>query len=234
MQFSEKRVLIAGGTSGLGLHLAEQFVVQGARVVICGRDSEKGRKAARQSGADFLAINLCEQQQVDNLFDHLHRHHGQLDIAVNCVGFARAASLLEETEQSWQENIDTNLTAIWRCMKWEIRFMLEQISGGSIINMSSIAGLSAYAPDISSYVATKHALVGLTKAAALEYAQHNIRINALCPSRISSTSSEDNSVPMGRTGTLKDVANAAFFLASEQSSFITGQALPVDGGYSAR
>ena len=234
MQFSEKRVLITGGTSGLGLYLAEQFVLQGARVMICGRDPDIGRKAASRSGADFLAIDLCDPQQVDNLFDYLHSHHGQLDIAINCVGFARAASLLEETEQSWQENIDTNLTAIWRCMKWEVRLMLEQISGGSIINMSSIAGLFSYAPDISSYVTTKHALVGLTKAAALEYAQYNIRINALCPARICSTSADDDSVPIGRTGTPKDVANAAFFLASEHSSFITGQALPVDGGYSAR
>lgn len=233
MQFSEKRILITGGTSGLGLHLAEQFRQQGASVLICGRDPVKGRKAARQSGAEFLATDLCEGQQVDRLFDYIHEHYKQLDIAINCAGFARSSSLLDESEESWRETLDVNLTSVWRCMKWEVRMMLEQIDGGAIINMSSIAGLHGYAADMSSYVATKHALVGLTRAAALEYATHNIRINALCPARICTHRAEDDMLPTGYTGTPQDLANAAFFLASETSSFITGQALPVDGGFSA-
>lgn len=234
MQFSEKRVLVTGGTSGLGLCLAEAFVVRGARVVICGRNPDKGRKAARYSGADFLAVDLCVQDQADHLFDYLRSRHKQLDIAINCVGFARSSPLLEESEESWQETLDVNLTSVWRCMKWEIRLMLEQICGGSIINMSSIAGLHGFESDMASYVATKHALVGLTKAAALEFAPNNIRINALCPARICSEPIDDHHYPTGRTGTPRDVTNAALFLASEHSSYITGQTLPVDGGYSAR
>ena len=116
-------------------------------------------------------------------------------------------------------------------MRHEISMMLGQIYGGVIINMSSVAGLSAVCPDISSYVAAKHGVVGLTRAAALEFAAHNIRVNALCPGKITSEKTMDAQYPLGRTGNLQDVVDAAMFLASDQSSYITGHALPVDGGF---
>ena len=231
IDFSDKRVLVTGGTSGLGLSIAGQFVKNGARVVVCGRDKVRGRKAARITGADFVPTDLCSSADVSALFDDIHRLFGQLDIAVNNAGIATLKPLLEQTEQAWQQELDINLTAVWRCMRHEVSMMLGQIYGGVIINMSSIAGLSAVCPDISSYVAAKHGVIGLTRATALEFAAHNIRINALCPGKITSEQQLDEQYPMGRTGKHQDVVQAVMFLASDQSSYITGHALPVDGGF---
>ena len=231
IDFSDKRVLVTGGTSGLGLGIAGQFVKNGARVLICGRDRERGHKAIKTTGADYIPVDLCSSSEVSGLFDYIHRHFGQLDIAVNNAGIARLKPLLEQTEQEWRQELDINLTAVWRCMRHEISMMLGQIYGGVIINMSSVAGLSAVCPDISSYVAAKHGVVGLTRAAALEFAAHNIRVNALCPGKITAEKTMDAQYPLGRTGNLQDVVDAAVFLASDQSSYITGHALPVDGGF---
>ena len=231
IDFSDKRVLVTGGTSGLGLVIAEQFVKSGARVVVCGRDKERGHKAAKTTGADYVPADLSSPTDVSALFDYIYRHFGQLDIAVNNAGMARLKALLEQTEEEWQQELDINLTAVWRCIRHEVSMMLGQIYGGVIINMSSVAGLSAVCPEISSYVTAKHGVIGLTRATALEFAAHNIRINALCPGKITSEKKTDDQCPMGRTGDQQDVVHAVMFLASDQSSYITGHALPVDGGF---
>lgn len=231
IDFSDKRILVTGGTSGLGLGIAGEFVKNGARVVVCGRDRERGHKAAKTTGADYVPTDLCSSTEVVALFDYIYRHFGQLDIAINNAGMARLKPFLEQTEQEWREEFDINLTAVWRCMRHEVSMMLGQIYGGVIINMSSIAGLSAVCPEISSYVTAKHGVIGLTRATALEFAAHNIRINALCPGKITSEKKIDDQYPMGRTGDHQDVIQAVMFLASDQSSYITGHALPVDGGF---
>lgn len=231
IDFSDKRILVTGGTSGLGLRIAREFVESGAKVVICGRDKDRGHKAAKTTGADYVPTDLCRSPEVAALFDHIHRHLGQLDIAINNAGTARLKPLLEQSELEWQNDIDINLTAVWRCMRHEISMMLGQIYGGVIINMSSVAGLSAVCPHISSYVTAKHGVIGLTRATALEFACHNIRINAVCPGKVTAGKKTDDLYPLGRTGEPMDVVHAVMFLASDQSSYITGHALPVDGGY---
>ena len=231
IEFSDKRVLVTGGTSGLGFGIAQQFINSGARVVICGRDKDRGHKAAKTTGADYVPADLCNPDEVIALFDYIHRHFRQLDIAINNAGLARPRPLLEQTEQEWQEELDINLTAVWRCMRHEISMMLGQIYGGVIINMSSDAGLSALCPETSSCVAARHGVIGLTRVAALEFASHNIRINALCPGKITAEKKTDDQYPLGRTGELPDVVHGIMFLASDQSSYITGHALPVDGGF---
>ena len=232
INFSDKRILVARGASGLGLSIAREFVQCGAKVVICGSDKDRGCKAAKTTGADYVPTDLCQPAEVEALFDYIHRHMGQLDIAVNGVNPVRLKPLLEQTEQEWREDLEVNLTAIWRCMRHEISMMLGQIYGGVIINISSAAGLPAIHPDISSYVTVKDGVVGLTRAAALEFASHNIRINALCPEKITTQKKTDDQKTLGRTGEPSDVVHAVMFLASDQSSCITGHALPVDGGYS--
>lgn len=232
MDLSDKQVLVTEGTSGPGLSIAGQFVKNGAQVVVCGRNRKRGRIAARITGADYVPTDLCSSADVSALFDYLHRHFGQLDIAVNNAGMARLTPFLEQTEQAWQQELDSNLTAVWRCMQHEISIMLGQIYGGVIINMSSVEGLSAMCPKRSSYVAVRHGVIGLTKAAALEFATHNIRINALCSGKITAERKMDDQYPMGRTGDYQDVVRAVMFLASDQSGYITGHVLPVDGGFS--
>lgn len=233
-QFSDKCVLVTGGTAGLGLCMAEQFVQEGARVFICGRDKDRGHKVARQISADYIPTDVCDREQTKNLFAYIRGRHGQLDIAINNVGLALSSAFLELSEDDWSLCLDANLTSMWRCMQWEIRLMLEQIYGGVIVNMSSIAGFSAVRSELSPYVSSKHAVLGLTKAAALEFSRHNIRINALCPGLITSSPEDTDAYPVGRTGTPLEVARVAMFLASDQASYITGQAIPVDGGFSVR
>jgi NAD(P)-dependent dehydrogenase (short-subunit alcohol dehydrogenase family) len=247
--FAEKVVLVTGATRGIGRATAVAFAREGAKVVFCGRHEEWGEETARlarEAGgeATFVRADVRIEAEVQALVDRTASEHGRIDCAFNNAGFEAMAPLVEQTETNTDLSLDTNVKGVFFSLKHEIRLMKEA-GGGAIVNESSIAGLRGI-PDNSLYSASKHAVIGLTKTAALENAGFSIRINALCPSAIDGAMlrgfmetrrlSEEQMVsyvPIGRIGKPEDVAEAVLFLCSEKASYITGATLQVDGGMSA-
>jgi NAD(P)-dependent dehydrogenase (short-subunit alcohol dehydrogenase family) len=241
-----KVVLITGGSSGIGRTTALAFGAQGARVVICSdRNVDDGQETVqmiKKAGgeASFVQADVTVAAQVQAMIGCTVETYGRLDYAFNNAGIFMGGSTVDCTEEAWDRVMAVNLKGIWLCMKHEIPQMLQQ-GGGIIVNMSSVAGLTAY-PNAASYIASKHGVVGLTKAAAVEYAHLGIRINAVCPAVIRTplwgTSLDDVTFgarqsalhPIGRIGTPEDVATAVLWLCSDSAAFITGIALPIDGG----
>jgi NAD(P)-dependent dehydrogenase (short-subunit alcohol dehydrogenase family) len=247
--FAEKVVLVTGATRGIGRATAVAFAREGANVVFCGRHEEWGEETARlarEAGgeATFVHADVCIEAEVQALVDRTASEYGRIDCAFNNAGFEAMAPLVEQTEINSDLTLDTNVKGVFFCLKHEIRHMKEA-GGGAIVNESSLAGLRGI-PDNSLYSASKHAVIGLTKTAALENAGFGIRINALCPSAIDGVMlrgfmenrglSEEQMVsyvPIGRIGKPEDVAEAVLFLCSDKASYITGATLQVDGGMSA-
>ena len=247
--FAEKVVLVTGATRGIGRATTIAFAREGAKVVFCGRHVEWGQETARlarEAGgeATFVRADVRVEAEVRALVDRTASEHGRIDCAFNNAGFEAMAPLVEQTESNSDLSLDTNVKGVFFSLKHEIRLMKEA-GGGAIVNESSIAGLRGI-PDNSLYSASKHAVIGLTKTAALENAVFGIRINALCPSAIDGAMlrgfMEDRGlseeqivsyVPIGRIGKPEDVAEAVLFLCSDKASYITGATLQVDGGMSA-
>jgi NAD(P)-dependent dehydrogenase (short-subunit alcohol dehydrogenase family) len=247
--FAEKVVLVTGATRGIGRATTIAFAREGAKVVFCGRHEEWGQETARlarEAGgeATFVRTDVRIEAEVQALVDRTASEHGRIDCAFNNAGFEAMAPLVEQTETNSNLSLDTNVKGVFFSLKHEIRLMKEA-GGGAIVNESSIAGLRGI-PDNSLYSASKHAVIGLTKTAALENAGFGIRINALCPSAIDGAMlrgfmenrglSEEqivSYVPIGRIGKPEDVAEAVLFLCSDKASYITGATLQVDGGMSA-
>ena len=245
--FAEKVVLVTGATRGIGRATTIAFAREGANVVFCGRHEEWGEETARlarEAGgeATFVRADVRIEAEVQSLVDRTVSGHGRIDCAFNNAGFEAMAPLVEQTETNL--TLDTNVKGVFFCLKHEIRVMKEA-GGGAIVNESSLAGLRGI-PNNSLYSASKHAVIGLTKTAALENAGFGIRINALCPSAIDGAMlrgfmehrglSEEQMVsyvPIGRIGKPEDVAEAVLFLCSDKASYITGATLQVDGGMSA-
>jgi NAD(P)-dependent dehydrogenase (short-subunit alcohol dehydrogenase family) len=201
--------------------------------------------------AVFVKADVSQAAEVEAMIDHTVQAYGRLDYAFNNAGIVGGDALpAHRPEQVWDRVIDINLKGVWLCMRYEIPQMLKQ-GKGAIVNMASIAGLVGFV-DLEAYVASKHGVVGLTKAAALEYAKQNVRINAVCPgyirtplierglSRVPASERADHEQrlmdqhPIGRLGTPKEVAEAVVWLCSDAASFVTGHAMPVDGGYVAQ
>src|SRR5829696_4627182 len=182
--FAEKVVLVTGATRGIGRATTIAFAREGANVVFCGRHEEWGEETARLAGgeATFVRADVRIEAEVQALVDRTASEHGRIDYAFNNAGFEAMAPLVEQTETNSDLSLDTNVKGVFFSLKHEIRLMKEA-GGGAIVNESSIAGLRGN-PDNSLYSASKHAVIGLTKTAALENAGFGIRINALCPSAI--------------------------------------------------
>lgn len=245
--FQEKVVLITGGSSGIGKATALAFAEKGAKVVIGSRREKESQEVvdkiqAHGGEAMFVPTDVKKATDIENLVNQTVSSFGRLDCAFNNAGTeGMVAPGIEQTEEAWDDVIDTNLKGVWLSMKYEIRQMLTQ-GGGVIVNNSSAAGVIA-AANLSSYVASKHGVMGLTKAFALEYAPHNIRVNAVCPACIDTdmvrrgfnTPEILNHMigmhPIGRIGTPEEVANAVVWLCSGDSSFVTGHGLILDGGF---
>ena len=252
MQFENKVVLITGAASGIGEVAAKMYAAEGAKVVVGDVNEEGGREtvtAIEDSGgtAMFVKVNVARYEDVENLIKQTVETYGRIDVGVNNAGIGGKVGRTAEADiEDWDRVMAINATGVFYCMKLELQEMLKQ-GGGCIINTSSIAGLRGL-PSNLAYSASKHAVVGMTKTAAMEYARHKIRINAICPvftisplfqpaffDKISPGLSDKlkQSIPMKRFGQPEEIARVMLWLASEQASFVTGQAFPVDGGLTA-
>jgi len=246
-----KVALVTGGSAGIGRATAVAFAQNGAKVVISDIDDEAGEEAlelisAVGGQAIYVRADVAQASDVEALIGHTVERFGRLDYAFNNAGIEGVnAPTADCTDENWDRVIGINLKGAWLCMRAEIRQMLSQ-GGGAIVNCSSIAGLIGF-PGTPAYTASKHGMIGLTRAAALEYATQGIRINAVCPGVIrtamierftkGSPEAEAQLVagePMGRMGTPEEVASAVLWLCSDGAGFVTGHPLVVDGGWVAR
>lgn len=249
--FIGKVALVTGAASGIGRATALAFAESGAKVVVSDRE-EKGTRETlsmiENAGGEGICItcDVSKNTEVNNLFTKIMESYKRLDYAFNNAGIeGEQARLADSTEENWHKVIDINLKGVWLCMKQEIRIMIAQ-KHGVIVNCASIAGLVGFT-GISTYVASKHGVLGLTKTAALEYAHENIRINAVCPGVIHTpmvdrlthyNEKEQKDLvkgePVGRMGKPEEIASAVLWLCSDGASFVTGHPLVVDGGWVAQ
>ena len=254
---SHQVALITGGATGIGLEVAKILATEGATVVISGRREAEGARAigllrgvaaAAGSGgsAVFVKNDVANEAAVREMIEAIVREHGHLDMAVNNAGISTENKVVGDSDtEAFRAMLETNVMGLYYCMKYEIQQMQRQ-GGGAIVNLASIAGLNGI-PWAGTYAATKHAVVGLTKSSALDYATQGIRINAVAPGAIRTDliagqialgQYDEGTIsamhPMQRMGKPGEVANGIAWLLSEQASFVTGHVLNVDGGFQAK
>ncbi len=247
--FINKVALVTGASFGIGRAAAVAFAREGAKVVVadCVADEET-LKLIKSTGGEaiFIKCDVANDESVRAMIDITVQQFGRLDYAFNNAGIeGMPAPTHECTNENWEKTIGINLKGVWLCMKYEIPQMLKQ-KKGAIVNNASIAGLVGF-PNIPAYVASKHGIIGLTKNAALEYAKLGIRVNAVCPGVIKTAMIDRftgknkevekqfaSAEPIGRLGEPEEVAAAVTWLCSDASSFVTGHAMPVDGGWVAQ
>lgn len=247
--FHEKVALVTGAASGIGRAAALAFSREGAAVVVSDLHLTGAEATAAmivESGGEALAAacDVARRADVENLVAQTVHTFGRLDFAFNNAGIGGALGMLhQKTEAEWDDVLAVNLKGVWLCLRSEVQVM-QASGGGAIVNMASAAGLVGFR-GASAYSASKHGVIGLTKTAALEYARSKIRINAVCPgftdtpmvaSMLEAAPELADSVrgnPLRRLGTPEETAEAVIWLCSDKASFITGQALAIDGGLTA-
>ena len=246
-RFQNKTVLILGGTSGIGRTTALRFAQEGANVVIGGRNEGNGNEVVRSIEAMdgnglFVQTDVREPDGLQNAVDRAVGEFGALNVAFNNAGLAGTGNkAADESEADWLQMIDTKLNGVWRGMKCQIPAMLEA-GGGSIVNMAGNWGLIGF-PTYAAYCAAAHGVMGLTKAAAMEYVSAGIRINAVCPGAVDAPildrmtggnteikNSFAQQLPVGRLCSQEDIAGAVLWLASDGASYVNGVGLVLDGG----
>jgi NAD(P)-dependent dehydrogenase (short-subunit alcohol dehydrogenase family) len=246
-----KIALVTGGASGIGRASALALVEEGACVAICDRNEEAGLSVVDEIGAlggeaMFSTMDVAAVESVNASIDEVISRFGRIDCAFNNAGVAGDDRFIADTtDEEWDKIVGINLTGVWSCLRREIQEMQSR-GGGSIVNTASVAGLVGWRGG-AAYSATKHAVVGLTRSAALEYARHDIRVNAVCPGVIETPMAaglqKDTSGlrerllrkhPQGRFGQAEEIAEAVVWLFSDRSSFTNGHTLTIDGGYTAR
>jgi NAD(P)-dependent dehydrogenase (short-subunit alcohol dehydrogenase family) len=247
--YTNKIVLVTGGTSGIGKTTAIAFADAGARVVLTGRREKEGLEVVaeiKKTGgtAAYIRTDVAKEADVVKAVDFVLSTHGRLDLAFNNAGVEIVGPLDQVTEEQYRRTFDINVWGVLNAMKHEVAAMLKS-GGGSIVNVSSIAGHIGLA-QASIYVATKHAVEGLTKAIAVEFAKQGIRVNAAAPGAIDTEmvdrfAGKEGDVrnwlisqhPVGRLGTAEEIAAAVLYLTSDAAKFTTGTILAVDGGWTA-
>jgi NAD(P)-dependent dehydrogenase (short-subunit alcohol dehydrogenase family) len=249
-RFQNKVALVTGGSSGIGSATAIALAKEGANVVIADWQEDPSCKTITQikeAGSEglFIRCDVSKASDVKAMKEQILSHFGRLDYAFNIAGIEGSMAPVHEcTEDNWDRTININLKGVWLCMKEEILHMRSN-GGGVIVNCSSVAGLTGFL-NLPAYVASKHGIVGLTKTAALENATTGIRINAVCPGvihtamidRVTGGDQETEKQytamePIGRMGKPEEIASAVVWLCSNEAAFVTGIALPVDGGFVA-
>ncbi|MBS0626664.1 MAG: 3-oxoacyl-ACP reductase FabG [Verrucomicrobia bacterium] len=242
-----KKAIITGGTAGIGREIAKAFAVNGADVAIFGTNEERAQETLEElqkckslEGQKFTKkiVDIANKSSVVDAITSLLTDFGSIDILVNNAGITRDGLLMKMTEEDWDSVLDTNLKSVYNTCQTVIRGMLKERSG-KIINIASVVGLTGNAGQ-SNYAASKAGMIGFTKALALEVASRGICVNCIAPgfiqTRMTDVLTEGQKeailkkIPMGKLGICEDVANAAVFLASSLSNYITGQVLTVDGG----
>ena len=252
MEFKNKIALVTGAASGIGKATSKALAAEGAYVIAADVNVNGGEKTVEEIRKDgylgkFIKVNVADYDEVKGLIGEVKKKFGKLDIAINNAGIAGAnARTVDYPIESWEKVMAVNASSVFYCMKEQIPIMIEQ-NGGAIVNTASIAGLRGL-PNSLAYVASKHAVVGMTKTAAMEYARYNVRVNAICPvftitplfdpvaiEKVAKGIPDKlmANVPMKRFAKVEEQVDAILWLCSDRASFVTGQALPVDGGLTA-
>ncbi len=250
MNLNQKIAIVTGASSGIGEATAVELANRGATVIVSDINIENGQSVVntinKNGGkAIFIKANVANDREVNALIDEVLVQFGRLDIMINNAGIAGNLSFFEHiSDEDWNSIIAVNQTGVFYCMRAALKIMKAQKSG-CIVNTSSVAGIGA-APRMGAYAASKHAVIGMTKTAAAEYAKYNVRVNAICPTIIKTPMGmgymdEDiqvqqmvkSAIPMKRFGEADEVARTVCWLCSDDASFITGESVRVDGGMKA-
>jgi len=245
---NKKIAFITGAGSGIGKATAKKLATEGCHVILSDINNDAG-EAVTQSiienggAADYYPLDVADREKIIATIKKINEDHGGIDLAVNNAGIGGKGARLHEVQiADWRQMMDINISGVFHCLQEEIKLMLHQ-GKGSIVNVSSVAGLKGV-PHASPYVAAKHAVVGLTKSAAREYAKANIRVNAVCPGFVETAIlkgvpeksldfSLNYQVPMKRLGRPEEIAEAISWLLGGASSFVTGHTLYLEGGLMA-
>lgn len=247
----QKVAIITGGSSGIGRATAVALAKQGVKIATAARRAEEGEETVRlvkDAGSDgvFVKTDVAKEDDVRSLVDNTVKTYGRLDYAFNNAGIEETmTALVDQTSEIFDQIINVNVKGVWLCMKYEIPEMI-RTGGGAIVNMSSVAGVRGFA-QMPIYIASKHAVLGLTKSAAQQYAKSGIRINAVAPGVVETDMTKrvvgddhqfvetfKSMIPIGRIGDPEEIANAVVWLLSDKASYVLGHTLLVDGGMVSR
>ena len=244
MKLQDKVAIITGGASGIGAATARLFVQEGAKVVLVDLNEEKGKAfeaelKSQNAEALFVKANITNEEEVQNIFKETIATFGKVDVVFNNAGIGRVTPTEELEYAEWRNTVNVDLDGVFLVARDAIREMLKS-GGGTIVNTASMYGWVG-SPGSAAYNAAKGGVINLTRSLALEYATRNIRINALAPGFIDTPIIPEESkevlktmTPMQRLGQAEEMAKAVLFMASDDSSFMTGNVLTVDGGYTAQ